>query len=512
MAFPSITENVTVASKPFFEEIFSQTETLTNVTRGRIGTLPPYNLDPTGTVTDTGKLQEALTAAHTAGGGTIYLPEGTFKKNYELVIPYNVRLVGAGRNATIIQDTTDLGASHSAARTEEESNSLSYPVVEHLSFKGPGSTTFSAGTQQAEMHGLLLKSDGEANRVNVYGYASGISFNGNHQAVEHCRLYGNYYGLYWRDGGENQGNQTVIDVVCARNNHSGVRVHKTNTIDSCTIIELHNFGNPYGMSKGNEAGTSRGFITDSTCTIYFEECGNGGIFDETGQTIKDNTFNNFAVSFNASNRIGGKAHEWTVTCGELIGNTFTGDLNGVEALEKGVFNCTKAYGNTFFTGETYLQEMREKRLIFADSNDVQGVTFYTQYGGRCQMYKVGGGAATPELGDLLYWASSLGMWGAAKTEGEGGSNIPVGFLMAWGLESSLNHWAPLLVEGPVKAKTHSEAAEVKALTHAEITAGIVKADTANRGKITSGGAEGLTVGYGKPSGSEHAEVHARLGG
>ena len=58
---------------------------------------------PTGTAaTDTAAIQAALTAA-TATGGTVLLREGTYVINGTLTIPAKVRLVGQGKDATIIQ-------------------------------------------------------------------------------------------------------------------------------------------------------------------------------------------------------------------------------------------------------------------------------------------------------------------------------------------------------------------------------------------------------------------------
>lgn len=69
---------------------------------------PPYNADPTGGSDSTTAIQNALTAAGNAGGGDVWLPPGTFLltpgvSSAALSIPSNVRLRGAGRNATILK-------------------------------------------------------------------------------------------------------------------------------------------------------------------------------------------------------------------------------------------------------------------------------------------------------------------------------------------------------------------------------------------------------------------------
>jgi hypothetical protein len=475
-----------------------------------VANFSPYFLDPTGTVVDTAKLQEALNAIHTAGGGVIVFPRGTFKFNYEIAVPYDVWVRGAGRNGTILQWTTDLGAGSSAMRTEEESSSLAYPRVSDLSLKGPGSTTFEAGVAPAEMHGLLLKSEGEAVDVNAYGFKSGISFNGNHQTVERCRCYGNYSGLYWRDGGSSFGNQHVSKVECISNNLAGIQVHKTNTIDSSTLTDVHVGFSPFGIFKGNEAGASKGILTNSVCTpIWFEEVGNAAIFDDgANQVIKNNLLFPGAVTINSEKRWSAKPHEWTVKCGEFLNNTIGGDTNGFPPSEKGVFSVTKSLNNYFPQAGKYLSEMTGGTLLFNDSAEISGTVLITEQGGRCVMMKVGGGE-NPELGDLLYLATGVGtVFGAAKSgAAEGGSNVPVGFLQAWGL-SAVNHWAPVLVQGvgPQKANAESELAANSFLF----------ADTTHRGKVKAATAEqleknwNLVVGIGKGTSGTKAEATCRL--
>jgi hypothetical protein len=55
-----------------------------------------------GTTDDTAAIQKALTAAGNAGGGTVYVPAGTYKTG-PLTIPQNVTLRGAGIAATTLQ-------------------------------------------------------------------------------------------------------------------------------------------------------------------------------------------------------------------------------------------------------------------------------------------------------------------------------------------------------------------------------------------------------------------------
>jgi hypothetical protein len=66
----------------------------------QIVTAPPYNADPTGSVSASTAIQAALDAAYTAGGGTVFVPAGTYKLTAALVVRDKVTLQGAGRGAT----------------------------------------------------------------------------------------------------------------------------------------------------------------------------------------------------------------------------------------------------------------------------------------------------------------------------------------------------------------------------------------------------------------------------
>jgi polygalacturonase len=71
--------------------------------------LPVYNVKTgygavgNGSTNDATALQNALTAAGTAGGGIVYLPPGTYQVAKYLLIPSNVTLMGAGMGVSILR-------------------------------------------------------------------------------------------------------------------------------------------------------------------------------------------------------------------------------------------------------------------------------------------------------------------------------------------------------------------------------------------------------------------------
>ncbi|MGW3421283.1 glycosyl hydrolase family 28-related protein [Streptomyces phaeochromogenes] len=83
---------------------------------------------------DTGFIQDAIDAASSAGGGVVYLPEGTYKLTATLALASNVWLKGDGITATIIQQT-------STTEHAVTTNNVELVGLEDLMIDGPGSGT-----------------------------------------------------------------------------------------------------------------------------------------------------------------------------------------------------------------------------------------------------------------------------------------------------------------------------------------------------------------------------------
>ncbi len=61
-----------------------------------------YGAVGNGTTNDSAAIQSAITAANVAGGGTVYLPIGTYKLSTNLLIANNVNILGAGVEKSIL--------------------------------------------------------------------------------------------------------------------------------------------------------------------------------------------------------------------------------------------------------------------------------------------------------------------------------------------------------------------------------------------------------------------------
>lgn len=83
---------------------------------------------------DTAAIQSAIDAAYAAGGGLVYLQEGTYKLTSDLVLKNNVRLKGDGLPATVLQQTST--REHAITTFNVE-----LVGIEELMIDGPGSGT-----------------------------------------------------------------------------------------------------------------------------------------------------------------------------------------------------------------------------------------------------------------------------------------------------------------------------------------------------------------------------------
>jgi hypothetical protein len=62
-----------------------------------------YSADPTGSADSTTRIQNAINAAHAAGGGVVYFPPGTYKTSAALTLQSNTILLGDGPGVSVIK-------------------------------------------------------------------------------------------------------------------------------------------------------------------------------------------------------------------------------------------------------------------------------------------------------------------------------------------------------------------------------------------------------------------------
>ncbi len=259
-----------------------------------------YGADPTGTNDSTTALQNALSAASAAGGGTVYVPAGTYKISSELTIYSGVVLQGSGPDSSIIEQTSTtanglyaltqrymairdlqilgpnsgsgtgiyLDTSGSAVANCQYSNLLIQRFgTDGIYINTPIASTFDAvRSQNNGQHGFHLSSGTSVSMSACYGAGNtdaGYYFN----TMTYCSLTGcaadsNGAG-YWLTSG---GNITLTGCGCEAPNQSNVTYNGYSYVASggteFAFIGCYSTGNPI-IAYWFTAGTTLGLVQSS---------------------------------------------------------------------------------------------------------------------------------------------------------------------------------------------------------------------------------------------------------
>ena len=88
--------------KVLFNGADTDIKTVMGATSGVFFNTKTYGSVGDGTTDDKAAIQAAIDACHSAGGGTVYFPGGTYKTTDTLTVPHTVSLMGAGADASQI--------------------------------------------------------------------------------------------------------------------------------------------------------------------------------------------------------------------------------------------------------------------------------------------------------------------------------------------------------------------------------------------------------------------------
>lgn len=238
-------------------------------------TQPPYSATTsTSPGTDNGPaFRSAITALLAAGGGTLYIPSGSYRFTTAIVIS------GASQGSLIIQgdgphqqgatggtDLVWLGTGSTDAITVNGGSSGTHFVLRDLALSGGVPPISSVGT--TNHNGVTLASpescliddvlvEGFANYgiYNNYSYYSTIR----NTTVASCGV-GVYCSTTWATGGSSLG--SLINVTAQYNQTAGF--YNPNALVSCTIINNRNDGIVYAENSGKYSIRDCTFGTNNT--------------------------------------------------------------------------------------------------------------------------------------------------------------------------------------------------------------------------------------------------------
>jgi hypothetical protein len=439
---------------------------------------------------------QALSDAHAAGGGVVYVPQvlGFYGINQLLDVGDDVWLKGGGRTGTRMTWMSDLGAASAGLRTGPNSTApagtpsgSNYPMISDLELVGPGDQNSALNVAPCAMPAVIMRDNGRLVQCNCYGWFCGPSFFGNHQKVSDCKFAANMHGVQWAATPASFGNQSLSDIECVGNKFSGFYIHGTNMIDSCNLVNVHLGFQPFGIYKDNNGAYDHGFLTSSDLINFsFEALGNGCLFDNgKAKDIRGIHFHGpgSGTWFNATYKIAALPADYAIVANTLLDCDIYGIGSFQNAGALGFFDINTARNVMFWDAANMIANSTNALPIFKAANLAENVYLFGAYGVRCKMMKVGG-ATNPVVFDVMYLAQAGNNTCAKDGAGSGGSDIPVGVL-----QSQVNSgvWGVIAIEGNTQVNMQA------ALT----VPSYVKADVVNRGKAVVGavGDGGLALGY-----------------
>ena len=154
--------------------------------------------------TDASAINNAITAANTAGGGQVILRAGTYLINTPVIIQPNVSIIGAGRGTTII----------------ELANGANCDVLQSVNFNTltqTGAATFgSSGAYMFELRGLTV----DGNRANQTSTGFGIRIYGYSWIMRDLEIRNAYNDGVYTEWGSPSGSPDVLFFECRAYNVS----------------------------------------------------------------------------------------------------------------------------------------------------------------------------------------------------------------------------------------------------------------------------------------------------
>lgn len=233
-----------------------------------------------GTTDDTTAIQNAINAAHAAGGGRVYLPTGIYKITSPLTVYGNMVIEGSGTNAAVIKQFTN----NTSAFT---GNDILYLSIRDLNIITNGIThtsnsaidihwTSNGNTEQISLTNLVIN-----------GYFVGMNMQTLiTSTIQNVECYGCDTGLNMWDGGTS----VLISNTYMNNCPVGYRLdgcvyitfaataadanNNAYWLTDCAGISFTGDGCEAGVHTGTAPHNGVGWLIDSSTNITFTSCWN----------------------------------------------------------------------------------------------------------------------------------------------------------------------------------------------------------------------------------------------
>ncbi|WP_165452447.1 right-handed parallel beta-helix repeat-containing protein [Paenibacillus thalictri] len=292
-------------------------------------------------------IQSAIDAASPTGG-TVFLPPGKYNIKSAIQLKSNVRLLGAGAEASVIKIDYDANGISMVSSLSE----INYFAVEHLTFEGTGVPTGSSSYIQTE-RGILLQGvkNGLIANCIFKTIVNGVHLNNTTNVTVTGCTFRNVIG-----DGANEG----IGVLC----QSG----------SSVLIEGNRFKNVYKSGVQLQGGCSSAIITGN----WFDGCRSAAVnVMATETSCSENIIAGNTITSSETDSAGPYG---IFLSGYCVGNTIAGNLiskatkagiraAGAASAETERPTANKIIGNTLKAVPTGVE------LLNADDNTVTNNDF-----------------------------------------------------------------------------------------------------------------------------------------
>lgn len=225
-----------------------------------------------GSTNDTAAIQAAITACGDAGGGIVYIPQGTYKLTAALTLAADdlVDIIGENKETTILSWAT-VDTSTTMTAIDPTIAPQKHRLLKNLTLQGPGS--FAKGVTPNQMTGFHATSRMDCENVKILTFKYGYKVDGDHQSNRLLGIHGCYYGVYSPASQPTNGDQDFIDCEITSNTFAGWGAAQGGGLVNVSMHNVHMGFQPHGFfGEGSDSGTS--FINSCDLDVQFERCGN----------------------------------------------------------------------------------------------------------------------------------------------------------------------------------------------------------------------------------------------
>ena len=304
-------------------------------------------------------------------GGRVYIPEGIYQVDRELIYPCTVDggamrptllIEGASQWGTVLHSPTDLGAGTSMFKPSDPVNSSAHVIFRNFYMYGPNDRgTAGVGTPACQQSGITVVSNMQFDNIATRCFYAGFKVYGNHQSFRYCESRDNYYNLYYFNPysrSSDSGNQYITCCDFTGPLFASIALSCNGVLDTGTIEQTHLGFGPYAIYR-EAPGSGQTVIPGGMNNMNFLDCsvewlGNGMFY---GENVQDSIIGcvwsgGGSTSFSDSSndiQIHSRGRDSFVKVGTFGSNLFSGvDWSpAFTVMTTAVFNCSAFASNVF---------------------------------------------------------------------------------------------------------------------------------------------------------------------